>query len=166
MHKCIYSLFSIDLTQITHQVVYLCSFKRAVIASENMFNTVKNFLKFSLRLHWGTFIAQDIFYLPLEKMNQLDKANFRPYFYQIFVWMRAQLRIKFTWLQFHRYVHGIHRCTVMDRRNEPYWGSIGTHAHREVDAWFHWMHPQFSHRDKIRKNHIRIESLKNYSSPI
>lgn len=84
MHKCIYSLFSIDLTQITHQVVYLCSFKRAVIASENMFNTVKNFLKFSLRLHWGTFIAQDIFYLPLEKMNQLDKANFRPYFYQSF----------------------------------------------------------------------------------
>lgn len=44
----------------------------------------------------------------------------------------------------------------MDRRDEPYWGSIGIHAHREVDAWFHRMHPQFSHWEEIRKKDIRI----------
>lgn len=86
-------------------------------------------------------------------MNKLDKANT---FLCMFCVNERTIEVKFTWFQFHRYVHGRHRCTAMDRRNELYRGSIGTHAHREVDAWFHGVHPQSSHWDSIRKRDIWI----------
>ena len=47
-----------------------------------------------------------------------------------------RLNALFTWFLFHHYFHGRHRCTATDRRDEPYWGSIGIRARREVDAWF------------------------------
>lgn len=65
-------------------------------------------------------------------------------------------KVKVTCSLYHLYVHERHKCTVMDRMIEPYWGSTGTHVHREVDSLFQGKHPRSFH--VVRKKGIQIHS--------
>lgn len=105
-------------------------------------------------------------FLPKEITIQSEKEKFETTFLFHFCTNKSVVQVKFTWFQFHRCFHGRHRCTGMDRTSKPYSSSTGGHARKEVDAWFQRTHPQFSHWEKIRKNHIRIHSLENYSPSV
>lgn len=65
-------------------------------------------------------------------------------------------KVKVTCSLYHLYVHERHKCTVMDRMIEPYWGSTGTHVHREVESLFQGKRPRSFHL--VRKKGIQIHS--------
>lgn len=70
--------------------------------------------------------------------------------------MRTNKRKVITCSLYRLYVHERHKCTVMDRMIEPYWGSTGAHAHREVESLFQGKHPQSFHL--VRKKAFQIHS--------